>query len=84
MNNCLHRKYVSIAQSIGCDSYWMDTPCIPQNYQLRKEAINNINTTFAWSILTLVVDRDIMTIDVDQGISLETYELLLATLVVSD
>ena len=56
-NSCLHRRYSSIAASRGCDSYWMDTPCIPQDHHLRSEAIREINTVFAQSRLTLVCDR---------------------------
>ena len=39
-NHCLHRRYIAIAQSLGCSSYWMDSPCIPEDYRLRREAIS--------------------------------------------
>ncbi|KAF4541548.1 Ankyrin repeat-containing protein [Lasiodiplodia theobromae] len=91
-NSCLHRRYSSIAASRGCDSYWMDTPCIPQDHQLRSEAIREINTVFAQSRLTLVCDRDIMAIDVGEGevdadtaaLPLHLQESLLCALLVCD
>ena len=82
-NSCLHRRYLSIAQSFGCDSYWMDTPCIPEDHELRAEAINNINRVFSTSKLTLICDRDLMDIDAN-SMSLEIQESLLATLLVCD
>lgn len=65
-NLCLHQRYVSIARAAGCDSYWMDTPCIPGDHQLRHEAIANINKVFSECKLTLICDRDLM--DADIGI----------------
>ena len=82
-NHCLHRRYVSIATSLGCDSYWMDTPCIPEDHKLRREAIENINFVFEQSKATLVCDKDLMDIDAS-NISIEVRELILATLVVCD
>lgn len=32
LNGCLHHQYASIARSQGCDSYWMDIACIPENH----------------------------------------------------
>ena len=63
LNCCLHERYTSIAESLGCDSYWMDTPCIPEDHELRREAILKINEIFENSKVTLVCDRDLMRID---------------------
>lgn len=63
-NECLHRRYCKIGAALGCDSYWMDTPCIPQDHRLRREAIQYINQIFADSLVTLVCDRDLMSIDI--------------------
>ena len=82
-NNCLHERYSALADSLGCDSYWMDTPCIPDDPQLRKESIRNINKVFAQSKAVLLCDRDVMEVDT-QGSSIEVMELLLVTLLVSD
>lgn len=82
-NSCLHDRYSRIAESFGCDSYWMDTPCIPQNHELRREAIENINSVFMNSKLTLICDRDLMAIDIS-NLSLELQESLLAALLVCD
>lgn len=35
-NSCLHERYTKLARNFGCDSYWMDTPCIPQDHKLRE------------------------------------------------
>ena len=84
MNCCLHERYKRIARSVGCDSYWMDTPCIPTDHVLRREAIMNINKIFAESKVTLVCDRDLMEICIDDNISVETYELILITVMTCD
>ena len=82
-NDCLHRRYVSIAVSLGCDSYWMDTPCIPEDHKLRREAIENINYVFEQSKATLVCDKDLMDIDASD-LSIEFCELILVTMIVCD
>ncbi|KAF8848519.1 hypothetical protein BDZ45DRAFT_810739 [Acephala macrosclerotiorum] len=63
-NTCLHYRYAKVAKALGCDSYWMDTPCIPTETSLRKKAIANINHIFMNSKATLVCDRDLMEIDI--------------------
>ncbi|KIW70014.1 hypothetical protein PV04_02325 [Phialophora macrospora] len=82
-NMCLHQRYSEIAISLGCASYWMDTPCIPSEKGLRKECIANINRIFTMSEITLICDRDLMSIDI-AGSSVDAFEKLLATLLVSD
>ncbi|KXJ89139.1 hypothetical protein Micbo1qcDRAFT_235473 [Microdochium bolleyi] len=96
MNECLHRRYASIAERMGCDSYWMDTPCIPEDKELRSEAIRGINDVFINSKLSLVCDKDLMSIDVSSvsgpdaidgtysAAGILARECLLATLLVSD
>ncbi|KAL4904792.1 hypothetical protein BDW74DRAFT_153523 [Aspergillus multicolor] len=82
-NICLHRRYTKIAQSLGCMSYWMDTPCVPTDDKLRDEAIGQINDNFIKSKLVLLIDRDLMEIDIDPP-TLAAKETILATLVVCD
>lgn len=84
MNRCLHERYKFIARSMGCDSYWMDTPCIPTDHVLRREAILNINNIFAQSKATLICDRDLMDIEVNDEIPVELCELILVTLITCD
>lgn len=36
INRCLHARYVRIARNLDCDSYWIDTTCIPCEHELRK------------------------------------------------
>ncbi|KAI4184404.1 MAG: hypothetical protein L6R41_004756 [Letrouitia leprolyta] len=83
LNRCLHRRYVLLAKSLGCDSYWMDTPCIPEDHKLRREAILKINEIFENSRATLVCDRDLMSIDA-ANLSVETRETILVTAMVCD
>ena len=84
LRHCLHQRYVSIARALGCDSYWMDTPCIPEDHRLRGEAIKNINKVFEHSKATLVCDKDLMDIDASDMYSVKTREIILATVLVCD
>lgn len=83
VNRCLHRRYVKIAKALGCDSYWWDSACIPDDHILRYEAIQNINSTFSRSKVTLVCDKDLMGIDIS-NLTLELEETILATVLVCD
>ena len=83
-NACLHRRYAGIARSFKCSSYWMDTPCIPEDHQLRAESIARINDVFTESKLTLVCDRDLMEIEIEKHFTLELKERILAVLLVCD
>ncbi|KAI1614443.1 hypothetical protein EDD36DRAFT_382566 [Exophiala viscosa] len=82
-NMCLHERYTKIATSLGCLSYWIDTPCIPSEEDLRWECIANITQIFTLSNITLVCDRDIMSIDISDP-DAKICEQLLATLLISD
>lgn len=85
LNGCLHIRYCHIARQFGCTSYWMDTPCIPQDHQLRSEAISHINEVFAKSKITLICDCDLMELEVDTGIDeVRSYERIIATMLVCD
>ncbi|RJE20381.1 HET domain protein [Aspergillus sclerotialis] len=74
INSCLHRRYCDLARKLGCDSYWIDTMCIPEDHALRREAIMSINTVFQGSKACLVCDRDLMEIDIS-GLENGTLEL---------
>ncbi|RGP70248.1 ca2+ transporting sarcoplasmic endoplasmic reticulum [Fusarium sporotrichioides] len=82
-NECLHNRYTAIASRLGCDSYWIDAACIPSDELLRAEAIKTINPTFTNSKVTLICDKDIMSIDV-QDMSKEQCETLISVLLLSD
>lgn len=85
LNDCLHTRYCRIARQFGCTSYWMDTPCIPQDHQLRNEAISYINEVFAKSKMTLICDRDLMELEVEAGPNeVQSYERIIATMLVCD
>lgn len=62
----------------------MDTPCIPTDHVLRREAIMNINKIFAQSKATLVCDRDLMEVEIDDNVSVEVRELILITAMTCD
>ena len=83
VNRCLHRRYVKIAEQLGCNSYWWDSACIPEDHALRLEAIQNINDTFTRSKVTLVCDKDLMEIDI-ADLTLTMEESILATILVCD
>ena len=83
INQCLHQRYCRIAQQLGCDSYWMDTVSIPQDHQLRREAISKINTIFMASRAVLVCDRDLMQVDVS-NLTLPLLEALLVGVLLCD
>lgn len=83
INRCLHQRYCRIAQELGCDSYWMDTVSIPQDHQLRREAISKINTIFMESRAVLVCDRDFMQVDVSK-VTLPLLEALLVGVLLCD
>ena len=82
-NTCLHHRYMKLALDFHCDSYWMDTPCIPHEKILRTECINNINKIFTQSRVTLVCDRDIMSIDITD-LTMDLRESILATVLICD
>jgi hypothetical protein len=85
LNSCLHRRYCRIARDYGCTSYWLDTPCIPHERQLREHAISQINRIFAESRITLICDRDLMSIKVtDAPLPISTSEKIISTLLVCD
>lgn len=83
INRCLHQRYCEIAADLNCDSYWMDTTCIPKDHKLRKEAILQINGVFSNSRVVLVCDKDLMKVDVDD-FSTATQESILAVTMLSD
>ena len=83
INLCLHRRYCHLANSFDCDSYWIDSSCIPDDHQLRKEAIMTINDIFRDSKVTLVSDKDLQSKRVSSR-SIEDLETLLSILLVCD
>ncbi|KAF8851041.1 hypothetical protein BDZ45DRAFT_679425 [Acephala macrosclerotiorum] len=83
INECLHKRYLKIAREYKCDSYWIDRLCIPEDHNLRMEAIGFINRIFTNSKITLVCDRDIMDIDVP-SLTTELLESVLVTFFVCD
>jgi hypothetical protein len=83
VNRCLHARYSRIARNLGCDSYWIDTTCIPCQHELRKEAIKHINSVFTESRATIICDKDLMDIDISE-LNLATKESILAAILVCD
>lgn len=83
INLCLHKKYCSLAKALGCESYWIDSTCIPDDWQLRTEAIKSINSIFRNSKVTLISDQDLQSISIENS-SIEEFETLLSVLLVCD
>ncbi|MCJ1240190.1 hypothetical protein MMC14_008190 [Varicellaria rhodocarpa] len=83
INRCLHHRYLEIARNHQCQSYWIDSVCIPEAHDLRMEAIGYINRIFACSKVVLICDRDLMAVDVTE-ITLDLLESILATFLVCD
>ena len=46
INECLYQRYLAIAREHQCNSYWIDSLCIPESRDLRMEAIGFINRIF--------------------------------------
>lgn len=82
-NQCLYQRYAKLTTLLGYDSYWMDTPCILSEKDLRWECISQITSVFSTSRKTLICDKDIMDIDISSH-AIDVYETILATLLVCD
>lgn len=83
VNVCLHRLYCRLARSFDCDSYWIDSTCIPEDRELREEAIKAINGIFSSSKVTLVLDNDLQSVSIEDS-SITAYETLFSVLLVCD
>ncbi|KAF2099167.1 hypothetical protein NA57DRAFT_76399 [Rhizodiscina lignyota] len=83
INRCLHARYSDLATKHECDSYWIDSTCIPTDDRLRKEAIAKINTIFATSKAVLVSDQDVQSVDLANG-DIGSLETVLSVLLVCD
>ena len=83
VNLCLHKKYCSLAKALGCETYWIDSTCIPDDEQLRDEAIKSINSIFRESKVTLISDQDLQSVSIDNS-SIKEFETLLSVLLVCD
>ncbi|KAI4250100.1 MAG: hypothetical protein L6R40_000272 [Gallowayella cf. fulva] len=83
INICLHKRYCQLANAFDCDSYWIDSTCIPDDLQLRKEAIMSINQIFCDSKITLISDKDMQSKSM-RSASVADFETLLSILLVCD
>ncbi|MCJ1460191.1 hypothetical protein MMC28_010570 [Mycoblastus sanguinarius] len=83
INLCLHTRYSHLARSFGCESYWIDSTCVPDDAQLRKEAIMSINDIFCHSKVTLISDQDLQSVAIPKA-SIGEIETLLSILLVCD
>jgi hypothetical protein len=83
INRCLHRRYCGLASKHGCDSYWIDSACIPSDDALRSEAITKINTIFATSKAVLVIDKDVQSVELGNH-QIDRLETVLSVLLVCD
>ena len=84
INLCLHRRYCTLATLHCCESYWIDTACIPNDSISRTEAIKKIDTVFQDNKITLICDKDLMAIDIPNVLDLQRWEIIVSTLLVCD
>lgn len=85
INLCLQQQYTLLARSCNCESYWIDSTCIPTDPQLRKEGIETINSVFATSKVVLISDQDLQSVDLSAPASqIVIFETLLSILLVCD
>ncbi|KAL9124466.1 MAG: hypothetical protein Q9217_006205 [Psora testacea] len=83
INLCLHKRYCGLASALGCKSYWIDSTCIPDDEELRNEAIMSINGIFLNSKVTLISDSDLQSVSIEHA-SITQLETLLSVLLVCD
>lgn len=83
INSCLHELYSSVACSLDCQSYWIDSACIPSDDPWRKDAIRDINKIFTNSKATVIIDQDLQSIDMSSP-TIQNMETLLSVLLVCD
>lgn len=86
MNRCLHRRFSNMANKLGCASYWIDTLCIPEDHELRREAIKFINRIFSTSRCMVILDKDVMEMKVSEphNVTVSEAERILTVLLCSD
>jgi len=86
INACLHEKYYSLTLKLDCDSYWINIACLPTDWVFRKQAMELVNSVFEGSKLTLICDRDIMSLEApkDKETDISSMEKLLATVLVCE
>ncbi|KAG9235280.1 hypothetical protein BJ875DRAFT_374529 [Amylocarpus encephaloides] len=83
INLCLHQLYMYLAVLVECESYWIDSTCIPNEHKLRMEAINGINSVFTTSRVVLISDADLQSVDASNE-DLNSLETLMSVLLVCD
>jgi hypothetical protein len=83
INSCLHELYSSLARSLDCQAYWIDSACIPSDDPWRKNAIRDINKIFTNSRATVIIDQDLQSIDLSSP-TIQNMETLLSVLLVCD
>jgi len=83
INSCLHELYSSLARSLDCQAYWIDSACIPSDDPWRKDAIRDINKIFTNSRATVIIDQDLQSIDLSSP-TIQNMETLLSVLLVCD
>jgi hypothetical protein len=86
VNSCLLQRYSDLAKSFDCDSFWIDSTCIPSESSLRREAILYINQIFTDSKVVLISDKDIQEVPLEDevdGINWKA-QIILSVLLVCD
>lgn len=60
---CWHKMFCALARENACNSYWVDTVCVPSSNPARKRTMGWVNSVFEKSKLTVIVDSSIMALE---------------------
>lgn len=55
--SCLYEYFCNMAESFGCEGLWWDALCVPQDPEVRGEALRTMDQNYARARVTLVHDR---------------------------
>lgn len=57
VNSCIYRRFASKAAELGCNGIWWDAICVPENRELKRNAMNNMHLTYQYARHTIVHDK---------------------------
>ena len=57
VNECLYGYFRGVAERFQCEGIWWDTLCVPQERNVRGDALNVMHRNYEYARLTLVHDR---------------------------
>jgi hypothetical protein len=57
VNECLYSYFKGVAERFQCEGIWWDTLCVPQDRNVRSDALNLMHLNYEYARVTLVHDR---------------------------